>query len=431
MRNFLHTHHLAAANTHFSRGCGATFHGPLGHPSRIDYVVVPQGLLQHITDVRVWYRSGYRLQLIDSPELRDHCPIVVWTSTTSCPSRSRSVTPGGISRNSDVQLTDTQARKFFCEKCKTSLAALPPPSDDVCVSWNALNNIVCRLARRFFTQSGSRRAQRPPDTQQAAEQAMLARKDYRDACRQLRRQQQPAQSVHLAWAAWQKYMHFKALQRHSKQLCRRDRRHKVDDLVQQLQQAVRDKNASLQWKLAYQIAGGKHGPKKRRYDHPQRFRATAQEWVHELSLAGPQGGCAATRLDKASADAIFRLYSQGANCFQKTQCRRTLFQRRTFCSMMGPVVGHGGHNRLVLACTCTFGSLQRRTWGSCAKPCEHYDAKELFLTGEQAITQQRCINWRLQHAGLGHVTVLYDVKNAFPSPSHDSLDAAVRQHARS
>ena len=204
----------------------------------------------------------------------------------------------------------------------------------------------------------------------------------------------------------------------------------MDDLVQQLQQAVRDKNASLQWKLAYQIAGGKHGPKKRRYDHPQRFRATAQEWVHELSLAGPQGGCAATRLDKASADAIFRLYSQGANCFQKTQCRRTLFQRRTFCSMMGLVVGHGGHNRLVLACTCTFGSLQRRTWGSCAKPCEHYDAKELFLTGEQAITQQRCINWRLQHAGLGHVTVLYDVKNAFPSPSHDSLDAAVRQHAR-
>ena len=74
----------------------------------------------------------------------------------------------------------------------------------------------------------------------------------------------------------------------------------MDDLVQQLQQAVRDKNASLQGKLAYQIAGGKHGPKKRRYDHPP-----AQEWVDELSLAGPQGGCAATRLDKASADAIF------------------------------------------------------------------------------------------------------------------------------
>ena len=90
---------------------------------------------------------------------------------------------------------------------------------------------------------------------------MLAREDYRDACLQLRRQQQPAQSVHLAWAAWQKYLHFKSLQRHSKQLCRRDRRHKVDDLVQQLQQAARDKNLSLQWKLAYQIAGGKHGRK--------------------------------------------------------------------------------------------------------------------------------------------------------------------------
>ena len=49
---------------------------------------------------------------------------------------------------------------------------------------------------------------------------------------------------------------------------------------------------------------------------------------------------------------------------------------------------------------------------------------------EQAITQQRCINWRLQHAGLGHVTVLYDVKNAFPSPSHSSLDAAIHAHAR-
>ena len=49
---------------------------------------------------------------------------------------------------------------------------------------------------------------------------------------------------------------------------------------------------------------------------------------------------------------------------------------------------------------------------------------------EQAIVQQRCLNWRLQKAGKGRVSVLYDVKNAFPSPSHDSLDQAVRRVCR-
>lgn len=49
---------------------------------------------------------------------------------------------------------------------------------------------------------------------------------------------------------------------------------------------------------------------------------------------------------------------------------------------------------------------------------------------EQAVLQQRCVNWKLQKAGLGRVTVLYDVKNAFPSPSHSSLDDAVRRVCR-
>ena len=157
----LHTHHLAAANTFFSKGCGATYH--LGNPSRIDYGVVPRGLLQCGTVVVIAYSSltcnlcthtfigscqhilqqggcgaTYHLghssridyvvvpqgllqhisvQLIDSPDLRDHLPSW-WTSTTSCLSRSRSTPPSWISRNSDVQLTDTQARKTFCVKCK-------------------------------------------------------------------------------------------------------------------------------------------------------------------------------------------------------------------------------------------------------------------------------------------------------------------------
>ena len=537
LRNLLYTHHLAAANTHFSRGCGATYHGPLGHPSRIDYVVVPQGLLQHITDVRVWYRSGYRLQLIDSPDLRDHCPIVVdfnYELSFPQPQHSAKWDFTKLGRAVDGH----SSKEDFLREVQTSLAALPQPSDDVCASWNALNTIVCRLARRFFTQSGSRRTQRPLDTQQAAEQTMLAREDYRDACLQLRRQQQPAQSVHLAWAAWQKYLHFKSLQRHSKQLCRRDRRHKVDDLVQQLQQAARDKNLSLQWKLAYQIAGGKHGPKKRRYDHPQRYRATAQEWVDELSLAGPQGGCAATRLDKASADAIFpfvfargkllpkdavsqaalpetdMLQYDGTDgrlrraqparvgvharhsaledlgklreavrtlqrqravpdwcapaevwrmlLFPSEHCDRgaslssqfhgqvearllhTLVQTRasqrvpTLWNISCPVEldkrnnkpGCSGKRLIHLLCPvgkAYFHQLWART---VSRYAHHACGFVRHRRREQAITQQRCINWRLQHAGLGHVTVLYDVKNAFPSPSHASLDAAVRQHAR-
>jgi hypothetical protein len=49
---------------------------------------------------------------------------------------------------------------------------------------------------------------------------------------------------------------------------------------------------------------------------------------------------------------------------------------------------------------------------------------------EQAILQQRCLNWKLQKTGQSRVSVFYDVKNAFPSPSHASLDLAVCSNCR-
>ena len=52
-----------AASTHSPHGCGRTFHGVHGHASRIDYALVPDGLLPQVSKVQVRYRSAYRLQL--------------------------------------------------------------------------------------------------------------------------------------------------------------------------------------------------------------------------------------------------------------------------------------------------------------------------------------------------------------------------------
>ena len=86
-------------------------------------------------------------------------------------------------------------------------------------------------------------------------------------------------------------------------LCR-DKRARRSELVEQLASAARRRDLALQWKLAYQLAEGSHGPKKWRHNMPQRFRPTASEWVEELVQSGPAGGCSARTIDAFSTSEV-------------------------------------------------------------------------------------------------------------------------------
>ena len=286
-----------------------------------------------------------------------------------------------ISRNSDVQLTDTQARKFFCEKGKhhwplchrlrMMFVCRGTLSTTSSVDWHdAFSRNLGRDALND-RQTHNKLPSKPCWQGRITEMPVFsydASNSQRSQCTSLGQRGRntciskpcsvtPSSSVgeigDIKWTTW--------CSNYSK-------RYVTKTLLCNGSSPTRSPAASM-------------GRRSGAVTIPNVFVPQHKSGLMNCHLQDRKAGVRQHGLTKLLLMQSFRLYSQGANCFQKTQCRRTLFQRRTFCSMLGLVVGHGGHNRLVLACTCTFGSLQRRTWGSCAKPCEHYDAKELFLTG--------------------------------------------------
>lgn len=166
------------------------------------------------------------------------------------------------------------------------------------------NNVVCSTAQKHFQLAPPGRACKPADTVHAAEQALAARLRYRDAVQSSQYSPRDLPPQRFYWRVWMAHVRFVQLQRQAKRLCRRDKRARRSELVEQLASAARRSDLALQWKLAYQLAGGSHGPKKRRYNMPQRFRPTASEWVEELVQSGPAGGCSARTIDAFSTSEV-------------------------------------------------------------------------------------------------------------------------------
>eukprot|EP00971_Amphidinium_carterae_P181109 3592777-Amphidinium_carterae.1 len=70
------THQLVLVNTYMQEGSGPTFFSSRGH-SRVDYIVVPQGLLHRVRRCSTWRRTGHALQLANTGKNIDHVPVVV------------------------------------------------------------------------------------------------------------------------------------------------------------------------------------------------------------------------------------------------------------------------------------------------------------------------------------------------------------------
>ena len=526
LHEFMLQHHLAATNTHDRHGCGKTFHGA-HHASRIDYVLVPAGLLPHVCKVRVWYRSAFRLQLVDSPALRDHCPVVAdfryeihFDHKVSEQRWDFSKLAAAI-QGSDCKTQFLQEAERGLQQVQLQQNGTAPHT--VAAAWRQLNNVVCSTAQKHFQLAPPGRARKPADTVHAAEQALAARLRYRDAVQSSQHSPRDLLPQRFYWRVWMAHVRFVQLQRQAKRLCRRDKRARRSELVEQLASAARRSDLALQWKLAYQLAGGSHGPKKRRYNMPQRFRPTASEWVEELVQSGPAGGCSARTLNAFSTSEVvsgldvgtatlgsFADYNGSPMSIPPVQVEvhaetlanedfaglcasvRSLRRGRSVPEWSAPAEvwrlllfpaehlsqGHtlppGTHGscegllrtllylvrrnqevpwlwnlsspveldksngkrgcagkRLIHKLDPIGKSFFHMLWTRQGDVARHYACGFLrHRRREQAILQQRCLNWKLQKTGQSRVSVLYDVKNAFPSPSHASLDLAVCSNCR-
>ena len=393
----------------------------------------------------------------------------------------------------------------------------------VAAAWRQLNNVVCSTAQKHFQLAPPGRARKPADTVHAAEQALAARLRYRDAVQSSQHSPRDLLPQRFYWRVWMAHVRFVQLQRQAKRLCRRDKRARRSELVEQLASAARRSDLALQWKLAYQLAGGSHGPKKRRYNMPQRFRPTASEWVEELVQSGPAGGCSARTLNAFSTSEVvsgmdvgtatlgsFADYNGSPMSIPPVQVEvhaetlanedfaglcasvRSLRRGRSVPEWSAPAEvwrlllfpaehlsqGHtlppGTHGscegllrtllylvrrnqevpwlwnlsspveldksngkrgcagkRLIHKLDPIGKSFFHMLWTRQGDVARHYACGFLrHRRREQAILQQRCLNWKLQKTGQSRVSVLYDVKNAFPSPSHASLDLAVCSNCR-
>ena len=74
MRKLLHNTNMAAINTFFE-DCGATYIGPLGHNSRIDFIGLPISLLDNVTKCKTLRGLAKKIQPLSTKRLVDHIPI--------------------------------------------------------------------------------------------------------------------------------------------------------------------------------------------------------------------------------------------------------------------------------------------------------------------------------------------------------------------
>ena len=74
--------------------------------------------------------------------------------------------------------------------------------------------------------------------------------------------------------------------------------------------------------------------------------------------------------------------------------------------------------------------FSKELWAAACPPRLHYAYG--FYCGrrrEHSILVLNAVRWKLRQLGLGHNTTFHDVANAFPSTTHDTLDAMIHECA--
>ncbi|CAE8636952.1 unnamed protein product [Polarella glacialis] len=493
MRNLANQHFLHFVKTWNEGRSGPTWFGPTTAQScsRIDYVLLPKAFSSSVQSCRVWYRSGYRLQLANTYRQIDHSPVVITFKYRSwfLPKRTTTLTDrAAILR--DYRSGRTQPFQECLQRQLEQISIQGEQSEQVDVQWNKIKNAVQAAAETCYPLRGPLFSyQRSAETKEKWAELQ----HFRATVRKWNFGDLP----YSAFYHWYVAVRLVRLKRAVAQSTKHDWRLYTERLLELLHTAEAEHDHRTMWQIARVLAKTHVGPKRRVYSLTSHTFPTLAEWQAHLAQEGPAGGCEATLIASdfqqplpvqslsldlaetysrdslpicfsasgaeqdveilkhqlgqarsyravprwsASREAwLLALSDSNSNCYQQLQqmfntTRRVHLSPQLWCvSQTAQIPKNNGKCgckalRLVHLLDPAGKAWHRGLW----KRAEH--PRSLRQTGftphrrrEQAIQQVRCLLWRLSAAKVSWCFVKWDIANAFPSPKHDVLDSVIEE----
>ncbi|CAE8637727.1 unnamed protein product [Polarella glacialis] len=292
LRAFCNHHGLALANTHSEQGHGPTYNSPQGSRTRIDYIVAPKDLLGDVIRCRVWYASGFSLQLAHANRLMDHSPLMLdfayrcWFNSTE----AQGPTIDAQAATRVLQQPSGRQRREFreqldqaTERACAAVVEQATSSGAVDQLWHLLNSVLAQQASEAFPRRQTQRFQYSDNTKQQIKQCYDLRKTLWHSF--LRFGQQPPEELRVTLQTQTAY---------ATTLRRQEKRQWLSDLANQLKAASAAGDSRQVWILARRLAQTGFGRKNRRQGYVTTNSPSLDAWQAYLEQPGPAGGCSAT-----------------------------------------------------------------------------------------------------------------------------------------
>ncbi|CAE8600511.1 unnamed protein product, partial [Polarella glacialis] len=485
LRRFCNAHELALVNTQTTEGHGPTYTSPTGARTRVDYVAVPASIMPDVIRARVWYMTGYSLQLAHSMRAIDHNPVVVDLNYRAWFQASRG---NRLNTEAMQQATPKQVRELQqkLDGVLTSVCSAIVNEADATAAVDQMWHVLISTLREVAVEEFST----PEATQFSYSAATRERGQQHRAVRQ---------------AVWEEYVRRgRSIPENVKEyvqdsaatlenIRKEERKQWTTQLEQQISQSLKTGNLRHVWRIAHTLAGTCFGPKNRRLGHVSRSQPQLADWKQYLEQPGPSGGCLAEviktsclepvdvpelamqegeryvrdKLPMANVPTNDRDYEGFHDCLRLAKSHRacprwacpkeawllalkegpyqTQFQnmlqqffillRRykqqpqlwsiSQTALLDKVGNKTGckSKRVIHLLDRAGKAWNKWVWGNSSHAVPHWAVGFVpRRRRDQAILQLKCQLWRLHALGLGAVAVFYDVANAFSSTSFASLD---------
>ena len=302
LRELLTEHHMVATNTFFP--AGDTYFGNFGRNSRIDYVCIPQSMLQAVERCNVLYAQGKRLQLIPAVGKRDHMP-------AQCVFRHKLLfelcdSASGWDRDALAQgvLQGFKREQFLaeCEKelGKVDVSSYANQSPDAI--WGVVNAAVLHAAKSCYAVQ-RKHIDDPEDTRQAhadmvQQRAHLVSLPQPERLAYVHSDSMSRDFVSAIFAQWQALSRYWRARKQLDILAKRDRHNRLQTQLDEFNSAWGKRDFSRMWRLARELSRKQVGPKKRVFNRPVSQRPSVDDWERHLAKRGCDGGWEAERMSE-------------------------------------------------------------------------------------------------------------------------------------
>ena len=277
LRELLTEHHMVATNTFFP--AGDTYFGNFGRNSRIDYVCIPQSMLQAVERCNVLYAQGKRLQLIPAVGKRDHMPVqcvfrhkLLFELRDSASGWDTDALAQGV-----LQGFKREQLLAECEKelGKVDVSSYANQSPDAI--WGVVNAAVLHAAKSCYAVQ-RKHIDDPEDTRQAhadmvQQRAHLVSLPQPERLAYAHSDSMSRDFVSAIFAQWQALSRYWRARKQLDILAKRDRHNRLQTQLDEFNSAWGKRDFSRMWRLARELSRKQVGPKKKSFQ-PTRITTT-------------------------------------------------------------------------------------------------------------------------------------------------------------